>query len=137
MDIDTPGTIPILQCRRTTSPPPGRCLFHPLLRIPYLERKIWDPEKRVKETTPWRWTGSPPALQNGYSPGAPDPISSSPGSDAQPPWSRAGRRNPGRSSAQATSYRAKPDEQLPGQHHERDTGCAHEEGSEDSSDFLP
>lgn len=39
------------------------------------------------------------------SPSSPDPISSSPGSDAQPPWSRAGRRNPGRSSAQATSYR--------------------------------
>jgi hypothetical protein len=32
------------------------------------------------------------------------------------------------------SDRAKPDEQLPGQHHERDTGCAHEEGGEDSSE---
>ena len=39
------------------------------------------------------------------SPSSPDPISSSPGSDAQPPWSRAGRRNSGRSSAQTTSYR--------------------------------
>jgi hypothetical protein len=27
------------------------------------ERKVWDPEKRVKETTPWRWTGSPPAFR--------------------------------------------------------------------------
>ncbi|CAG8906100.1 unnamed protein product [Penicillium egyptiacum] len=39
------------------------------------------------------------------SPSSPDPMPSSPGSDVHPPWSRAGRRNSGRSNAQATSYR--------------------------------
>ncbi|KAJ5203310.1 hypothetical protein N7449_005389 [Penicillium cf. viridicatum] len=39
------------------------------------------------------------------SPSSPDPIPSSPSSDAHPPWSRAGRRSSGRSSGQATSYR--------------------------------
>ncbi|KAJ5779664.1 hypothetical protein N7457_007384 [Penicillium paradoxum] len=38
------------------------------------------------------------------SPSSPDPIPSSPGSDVHPPWSRAGRRNSGWSSGQA-SYR--------------------------------
>ncbi|CRL21152.1 SNARE associated Golgi protein [Penicillium camemberti] len=39
------------------------------------------------------------------SPSSPDPIPSSPSSDAHPPWSRAGRQSSGRLSGQATSYR--------------------------------
>ncbi|CAI7580945.1 hypothetical protein PCG10_010507 [Penicillium crustosum] len=39
------------------------------------------------------------------SPSSPDPIPSSPSSDAHPPWSRAGRRSSIRLGGQATSYR--------------------------------